>query len=474
MSIDSCSLQWVEIDELVDNIILHADKVWKYSEVSFEERRSSTLLADWIESEGFAIVDRNVAGIDTAWKAIYGSGSPVIGIMAEYDALPGLGNEAVPCKTPRKDGTTSGHGCGHNLIGAGAIGAAIALSKRMKKYNIPGTIEVFGCPGEETLAGKNFMAKSGAFNKLDACLHWHPWNINSTWNFHAVACGDLSIEWSGKTAHAGTQPWDGRSALHACELFAHGINTMREHTVPEARMHYFFENGGEAVNVVPDHTKITFRYRGPNAENLKTNLEWIRQIAEGSAMMTQTKVTITELTVCYDTLPNQVLSDRMHAYIETFGPPIFTEEEQAFAKSIQRESGFLEDGMSNVKSPDPRGGPLGGSTDVGDITYIVPTMGPLIAAWPQHMPPHHWGCTATHGMSIGHKAAVKAAQIIAATGLDLMTDKMLLDAATAEFKERTGGKPYECLCTADLPPAYENLRAHAECLHMLEAAPEPC
>ncbi|WP_432695258.1 amidohydrolase [Marinobacterium sp. YM272] len=455
-------LQWNELDEqLVEAITGNADKVWEYAEVGFEEFKSSNTLVEWIESEGFEITERNIAGIDTSWVASFGSGSPVIGILTEYDALPDLGNEAVPSETPRKDGTTSGHGCGHNLIGTGAIGGAVALKRRMEKAGITGTLRVYGCPAEELLAGKNYMAKAGVFDDLDACLHWHPMNMNTTFNIATVASADLKVEWHGKNAHAGGAPWEGRSALHASELFTHGINTMREHIVPEARMHYYVENGGSAVNVIPDKSSIVFRYRGPNAADVQKNLDWIRDIAKGAALMTQTKVDITEMAACYDVLPNQVLSDRVYSHLEQFQVPEWTEEEQAFARNLQREAGYPEDGMATDMTADFRGASMGGSTDVGDISYITPTMGVLVAAWPLHVQPHHWGATASNGMSLGHKAAVKAAQVLAATGLDLLTDPDLLEAATEEFKQRTGGKPYKSMCTAEAHPIIRQRHAQA-------------
>jgi aminobenzoyl-glutamate utilization protein B len=462
MSTENTLKQWAEIDEIAPNIIENSDKVWEYAELGLEEDRSSKVLCDWVESEGFEVVERQIAGMDTAWKATFGSGSPVIGIVAEFDALPGLGNEPVDCKTPRKDGTTSGHGCGHNLIGAGAIGAAIALKKRMEKNNLSGTLEVFGCPAEELLTGKNYMAKAGAFDNLDACLHWHPLWMNNTWNLGTTACADISFDWKGQTAHSGATPWDGRSALHACEMFANGINAMREHIVPDARMHYIIERGGDAVNVVPEFGKVAYRYRGPSAENVRANAEWARDIARGAALMTQTELTITDLAGCYECLKNQTMSDRMHSLLGAYGCPVFTEEEHEFAKSIQRECDLPEEGMSTVLSPDMNGVMMGGSTDVGDITYIVPTMGVTTASWPLGIPPHHWGCTATNGMSIGHKAAVKAAQVLAAFGEELLTDKQFLDDAKAEFQELTGGKPYEALVSADTPPLLAGARSRVK------------
>ena len=226
---------------------------------------------------------------------------------------------------------------------------------------------------------------------------------------------------------------------------------MREHILPTARMHYIISDGGSAVNVIPDYAKVVFRYRGHNAEDVAKNVVWVKDIAKGAALATQTKVEMTNLDAAYDTLPNQVLADRMMAHIHRLGPCDWTDEEQAFAKNIQKEVGVPEDGLATEISPDPKGAPMGASSDVGDVSYNTPTMGAIISAWPLHIPPHQWGCTACHGMSIGRKGVLKAAQVLAATGLDLFTDAELRTAARDEFDKRTGGRPYQSLCEGDAP-----------------------
>lgn len=448
--------EWPEFSALDERIVASADKIWQYAEVGFKEHKSSALLVDWLEEEGFQISARGIGGIETSWIASYGAGSPVIGILTEFDALPGLGNEAVSSQTPRKDGTVDGHGCGHNLIGAGVVGAAVALKQRMKTQKLPGTLKIFGCPAEELLAGKNFMAKAGAFDDLDACLHWHPFLMTTVWNFHTAAAADMEFVWHGKTAHSGSSPWEGRSSMHALELFAHGVNTMREHIIPEARLHYHIEQASEAVNIVPDYSKIVCRYRGPDAENVRQHQQWVKQIAEGAALMTQTTLEAKDIAACYDCNNNQVIIKRLIEHEQRMGPLVWTDDEQRFANAIQKESGVPETGMATGLAPDPAGAPMGGSTDVGDVSYIVPTAGPIVACWPLNIPPHHWGCTATHGMSIGHKGALYAARLLAATGLDLLTDSELLQAAKDEFQESIDGKPYKCLCSSDVPSIPSN------------------
>jgi aminobenzoyl-glutamate utilization protein B len=441
-----------EVDAQADVIWDMASNVWQFAELGFQEEQSSAYESEVLEKNGFKISDRGIGGIDTSWIATWGSGSPVLGILVEFDALPGLGNELVPTKTPRKDGVTNGHGCGHNLIGSGAIGAAIALKAHMEKEKIAGTIKVFGCPAEELLAGKNYMAQAGAFEGLDVCLHHHPGPINAAMNFHTTAAMDLWLEWKGITAHSGQSPWDGRSSVQAAQLFLHGVDMMREHILPTARMHYYIEDGGHAVNVVPDYAKVVFRYRGPSTDNVLKNIEWVRNIAKGAGLATQTKEKITTVTGIYDLLPNTVLAKRITEHLNRHFPIEWTDEEQAFAKSIQKEMGKPEDGMATTVWPAPDAPEAGGSTEVGDVSWNTPTMGAVFSAWPQNVAPHQWGCTACHGMSIGHKAVIQAAHVLAAMGQDLLTEPDLLGAAKAEFEKRTAGKPYKSITVEKTPP----------------------
>jgi aminobenzoyl-glutamate utilization protein B len=362
-----------EVNALGDVIWDMASKVWEFAELGFEELQSSAYESAVLEKHGFSIGDRGIGGIDTSWIATWGSGSPVLGILVEFDALPGLGNDTVPTKTPAKNGNTNGHGCGHNLIGSGAIGAALALKACMEKENTPGTIKVFGCPAEELLAGKNYMAQAGAFEGLDACLHHHPGPINAALNFHTTAAMDLTIEWEGTTSHAGQSPWDGRSSVQAAQLFLHGVDMMREHILPTARMHYYIADGGHAVNVVPDYSKVVFRYRGPSTDNVLKNVAWVKDVAKGAGLATQTKEKITTLTGIYDLLPNTTLAERMTEHLERHFPIEWTDEEQAFAKSIQKEMGKPEEGMATTVLPTPQAPDAGGSTEVGDVSWNTPT-----------------------------------------------------------------------------------------------------
>jgi len=441
-----------EVDALSDTIWDMATRIWDFAELGFKEIKSSAYEAAVLVKAGFKISDRGIGGIDTAWIATWGKGGPVLGILVEFDALPDLGNEAVPTKTPRKDGVTNGHGCGHNLIGAGAIGAAIALRNHMEKEGIPGTIKVFGCPAEELLAGKNYMAQAGAFDGLDACLHHHPGPINAAANFHSTAATDLWIEWQGTSAHAAQSPWDGRSSVQAAQLFLHGVDMMREHILPTCRMHYYIADGGNAVNTVPDYAKVVFRFRATSAETVAKNIAWVKDIAKGAGLATQTKEKITTITGIYDSMPNTVMAERVTEHLNRYFTIAWTDEEQAFAKSIQKEMGQPQNGMATTVWPTPNAPEVGASTEVGDVSWNTPTMGAIFAAWPQNIPPHQWGCTACNGMSIGRKAVIQAAHVMASTGLDLITEPEFLQAAKAEFAKRTGGKKYVSLNVEPAPP----------------------
>ncbi len=458
-----------EVDAVSDMIWDVASNVWEFAELGYKEFQSSSHVSGTLEKNGFTISNRGIGGLDTSWIATYGSGSPVLGILVEFDALPGLGNDTVPTHSPAKSGNTNGHGCGHNLIGSSSVGAAVALKNLMEKEKITGTIKVVGCPAEELLNGKNYMAANGAFDGLDVCLHNHPGPVNTVWNFHSTASLDLWVEWQGRTAHAGAAPWEGRSALHAAEIFLVAANMMREQMLPTARLHYQILEGGMAVNVVPDYSKILVRYRGPSAENVLEYKAWLEDMAKGAGLATQTTAKVTNLGGIYDCLPNDVLAKRMTEHMNQFFPIQWTEEEQAYAKSIQREMGKPEDGLTTSVLPVPTGVEVGGSSDVGDVSWQVPTMGAVYASWPLHIPPHQWGCTACHGMSIGQKATIHAAKVLATTGLDLITDPDFLKSVKDDFKKQLKGRTYKTLNDFEKNPygelSTEDMEHYECCIH---------
>lgn len=432
------------VDNIQPIIEQASEKLWQLAEVSFQEIQSADYLVAVLKKQGFKITSTGTAGIPTAFVAEWGSGEPVLGVLLEYDALPGLGNEAVSCKKERTDGTTSGHGCGHNLIGSAALGSALSLKQIMIDHNIPGTLRVFGCAAEETEGAKVYMAREGLFKSLDAVLHCHPFEFALVGNVRTTAINQIKVEFFGTTAHAGMTPWLGRSAVHAAELFAHSINLMREHVEPTARMHYVYESAGLAPNVVPDYAKIWLTVRDIDRTRVVATTEWLKQAAEGAAIAMQTRVEFNLYFGLYDLLPNTPLGQTMQKHLERIGIPQWTEEEQTFARELQTSFSVSPIGLVTKVWPLPDEPAMGGSTDVGDISWNAPTMGIAMPSIPLGVSLHTWAATASHGMSIGKKSAVAMAKVLAATGLDILLDSDLRQAARADFERRTAGKPYVC------------------------------
>ena len=420
-----------------------ANEVWQFAELSLQELRSAQLIMDILQEQGFTITSKGTAGVPTSFIAEYGSGTPILGLLVEYDALPGLGNEPVPYREPRKDQVTSGHGCGHNLLGAGSVGAAIALKNVVAEQKIPGTIRVYGCAAEETEGAKVYMAREGLFNDLDVVLHWHPTSSAEVSNYRSTAANSIKIEFFGRGAHAGGTPWLGRSAVHAAELFAHGINLMREHVEPTARLHYIYESAGLAPNVVPDYARLCLYVRDCDRAHVVASTAWVKQVAEGAALATQTTAKVLVYTGLYDLLPNSPLAECMQVHLEHIGVPTFSEEEQAFARELQQNYGVEPEGMATeTRSLADESISMGFSTDVGDVSWNAPTMGCGMPTMPLGVSVHTWAATACHGMSIGVKGALQATRVLAWTGIDIMTDAELRQAARADFERRVRGQPY--------------------------------
>ncbi|MDQ7065335.1 MAG: amidohydrolase [candidate division KSB1 bacterium] len=430
-----------------------AQELWNYSETALREERSAERLIQALEEAGFA-VERNVAGMPTAFVATWGGDKPVIGILAEFDALPGVGNEPVPEKKPRSDGVTSGHGCGHNLFGAGSVGGAIALKNAMVRHKLKGTIKLFGTPAEETVVGKVYMAKAGVFDGLDAVLDWHPSTETKVKNQPGRAMNNFTVEFFGQAAHASADPWNGRSALDAVELMNYGVNLMREHVKPTTRIHYVITNGGEAPNVVPEYAKVWYYVRDINRDEVEKYYQRILNIAKGAALATGTTHKVFLITGVHEYLLNRPLQEALQKVMERVGAPQYTEEEQEFARRLQRfvgkeEKGFDDELKPLADKPEP---PSGGSTDVAEVSWITPTVGFQVTTAAAGVPWHSWATTACHGTEAGKKGAVVAAKIIAAMGMELMTNPKLIQQAKAFFLEKTKGKPYQSPIPVDQPP----------------------
>jgi aminobenzoyl-glutamate utilization protein B len=415
-------------------------EVWGLAEVGHREAASAQVHVRELEAAGFD-VEVGVAGIPTAFVAEWRAGEGAkVGFLSEYDALPGLGNEAVPRRQPRADGTTSGHGCGHNLLGAGLTGAAMAVKHVLEPESIPGTLRVFGCAAEETEGAKVYMAREGLFGDLDACLHWHPFPVPAVMNVRLSAVDMLRLEFQGTAAHAGNEPWKGRSALHAMELAAHGLNLMREHVEPTARVHYVYESGGEAANVVPDYARMSLIIRDADRARVGATTEWAKQIAESAARATQTRATVTYFFGLHDLLPNTPLAERMQVHLEAVGAPEWTDEEQEFARACQRELGLEETGLATFVAPLQPETVLGGASDVAEASWTTPTMGIAMTTMPFEVSLHTWPVTACGGMSIGLRGMLAATEVLTRTALDVLTDADLRESARKDFERRTKGE----------------------------------
>ena len=422
-----------------------AREIWENPELGFLEFTSSKVLIDELKAAGFN-VETGVAGMPTSFLATYGSGGPVLGFLAEYDALPGLSQDAVPYRSVIVEGG-SGHGCGHNLFGTAVVASAVALKEWMDANNIKATLKIFGTPAEESGAGKVYMARDGLFDGVDAVINWHPSDRNAA---NASTCNAViggRFRFYGETSHAAAAPQRGRSALDGVEAMNMMVNMMREHVDQESRIHYVITNGGLAPNVVPDFSEVQYMIRHPDVTELKRMWERISNAAKGAAMGTGTKVEIELASGMYGLLPNETLAKVMHKNLSSLGGVTYDAEETAFAKEIQKT--FNSPSIPPIESA-TRVEPykltfFPASTDVGDVSYVVPTVGLSTATWVPGTAAHTWQAVAADGMSIGFKGMMLAAKTMALTGKDLILNPMIIKEATKEFKERLGDVKYEAL-----------------------------
>jgi aminobenzoyl-glutamate utilization protein B len=433
-----------------------SDQIWRFAETALRETRSSKLLADYAETQGFE-VKRGVAGMPTAFVASYGQGRPIIGILGEYDALPGISQKAQPVKEALEAGSP-GHGCGHNLFGAASLGAAVAIKELIAAGKLKGTIRFYGTPAEESVGGKIYMARDGLFNDLDVCLAWHPddkirADVDST-----QAIVDFIVEFKGKAAHAAADPWNGRSAVAALEFFTTGLNRMREFVRPSVRMHYVIQKGGDVPNVVPEYAKVWCWLRDSKRSGVDELLSRARKIAQGAALMAGVESKLTVQGGDYELLVNLTGAKLIHANLTWLGPIQYTPEEQEFAKAIQRTTGVEAKGLNGSIQPmlPPKADPDGGSTDVGDVSWLVPTLHLSVTTAAENAPWHAWPVVACGGMSIGHKGLAHAAKALAATAVDLFEDDKTREAVRAEFREKTRGEVYKPYIPDGPPPLPKN------------------
>ena len=460
------ALDWISENE--QQIIDVSDAIWKYAEVGLLEFKSSKLLADTLEQNGFQ-VDHGVAGMPTALVATYGSEKPVIGILGEYDAMPGLSQKAVPYEEPLEEGAP-GHGCGHNLFGASGMGGAIAVKVAMEKQGIKGTIKYFGCPAEETLVGKVFMVRDGLFKDVDASISHHIGAAHNSALKSSNAMNSVKFVFHGHTAHAGSMPWQGRSALDAVELMNNGVNFMREHVVPQSRIHYVIQDGGGQPNVVPGRASVWYYVRASEREIVEHIYNWILDIAEAAAKMTKTTCEVKFLTGVHNRIPNRTIAELHIKNMREIGAPTYTEEELDFAHKIgeqvspaeKRTWGYHVPGGAvdtvgidldtRIHDPWGEGTSSGGSTDEGDITWNLPAAGFNTGSRIIGAPGHHWMTVASSGMSIGHKNLIFASKVLASSAIDLMVNPELLKKAKKEFEKRMAGRTYKSPLPPDLKP----------------------
>jgi aminobenzoyl-glutamate utilization protein B len=433
-------------------LVVLSDKVWAFAETALRETRSAALLADYAEQQGFR-VERGVAGMPTAFVATYGEGRPVIGILGEYDALPGISQKAQSTKEAYEAGA-AGHGCGHNLFGAGSMGAAVAIKELIEAGELNGTIRFYGTPAEEAVGGKVYMAREGLFDDLDVALAWHPSDETQADTESSQALIDFVVEFEGKAAHAAFDPWNGRSAVDAMELFTDGINMMREHVRPTVRIHYTIQQGGDVPNVVPEYAKLWCWVRDSKRTGVDEVMTRVRKMVDGAALMADVKGKLTVQAGDYEMLANMAGARLLHSNLQWLGPIEYSEEEHEFARAIQRATGKEEkgiDGSIQQLVEDP-GEPEGGSTDVADVSWIVPTLHVSVTTAPADTPWHSWPVVASGGMSIGHKGMVYAAKVLAATMIDLYENPDTRRAIQAEFKEKTKGHVYKGYIPDGPPP----------------------
>jgi len=427
-----------------------SDRIWAYAEIALREHKSAAALADFAEMQGFR-VQRGVAGMPTAFVATYGQGRPVIGVMGEYDALPGLSQKAAPEQAPYVEGA-GGHGCGHNLFGAGSLGAAIAIKEQIAAGRLKGTVVFYGTPAEEDVGGKAYMVREGLFDGVDAVIAWHPSDETQADLTSSQAMVDVAVEFRGKSAHAAYDPWNARSAVDAAELFTHGVNLMREHVRPTSRMHYTIASGGDVPNVVADRARVWLWLRDWKRVEVEDLLARVRKLAEGAATMTETAATVTLQGGSWEMLVNEPGARLLHANLLWLGPAAYTEQEQAFARQVQRATGVPEVGMFAGVKPLEGQQAQGGSTDVADVSWVAPTLHVSVATSPQGAPWHAWPVVASGGMSIGHKGMARAAKVMAATMVDLYEQPATLAAVQADFKAKRGDTAYKAYIPDGPPP----------------------
>jgi aminobenzoyl-glutamate utilization protein B len=454
------ALEFLKDSTVIKKYGIISDAIWNYAELGMQEFQSSALLMKTLEDEGFRI-EKGVAGMPTCFVATWGNGKPVIGILGEFDALPGLSQKAnSPFKIPVVDGAP-GHGCGHNMMGTAGVSAAIAVKKSMEQNMLRGTIKFYGSPAEETLISRAYMVRDGVFNDVDAVIDNHASSgLSTSYGVAGNAVISVVFSFKGKTAHAAGAPWSGISALDGVELMNVAVNYLREHLFYTARLHYIIKEGGEAPNVVPDKASVWYYVRNSD-DKLEETYDRVLNCAEGAAIASgATLDTVTVLTAIHQRHSNKRLAETIQRNIELIGMPEWTEQEQLFAKSLQKELGEKETGYADTIKPlkDPLSNVLdGGSSDVGEVTLIAPT---ATVNFPGEVPGtigHHWSVVTCNYGPTAWKGLNTGSRVIAATAIDLLTQPKVLNGIKKEFEEQSKEHPYKSfLPEGAKPPLYLN------------------
>jgi len=446
------------VDQNASRLTALSDAVWRCAETALRETRSSEVLAAALEQEGFTVT-RGVAGLPTAFVAAFGSEKPVIGILGEYDALPGLSNIAEPVQEAVSPGAP-GHGCGHNLLGTAGVGAAMAVKAAIEAGEVGGTVRFYGCPAEERDAGKVYMVRAGLFADCDIALTWHPGQVNSVNLASSLAIDTYIFRFYGRTAHAAADPWNGRSALDAVELLNVGANYLREHIPSDARLHYIVTDGGLAPNIVPEYAAARYTVRSPRREQVEDISRRLLHVAEGAAMMTETRCEPEYLYGLHNTIHNATVSEVLDKSLAAVGAPPFDAADNAFAAELSRT--FPGQGQPNLRRfgaegeklrgkllcdvvlpPHGKGTSQMGSTDVGNVSWVVPAGEITVACSPIGTPGHSWQITAAAGSDVGHKGMLTAAKVLGLAAAELMRQPELVGAARKELAEITAEFPYQ-------------------------------
>ena len=440
------------IEEKTLELTSLSDKIWEAAEVAFREDKSAEYLIEYAEANGLTI-ERGLAGMPTAFTASYGEGKPVIGIIGEFDALPGLSQTTAPYRDELIEGG-AGHGCGHNLFGTASLGAAIAIKELIEKGSIEGTVKFFGTPAEEKFFGKLWMIREGVFDDVDICMDWHPADKTEANVQPSLALVDFMVEFTGQSAHASMDPWNARAANDALELYTSGINAYREHVKPSVRMHYHIQDAGQVVNVVPDYSRIWVRVRDITKEGLQPVYDHVRKMAGGAAIMANVEHKVSLISGIHDLLPNRTGGAALQKNLEALGDIQYTQEEIDFALEMQRNNGKPKIGIDGkIRSlRETLKSPGGGSTDVGDVSYNVPVVSLNVTTAPKGVPWHSWSVVASSGMSIGHKGMLYAAKALGMTMVDIFKDSRLRDDIKREFDERIGEYEYDPFLDPGPPP----------------------